>query len=150
MIPASRLHPRDHIYTHILPCGTNINLASALLQDLCNRARAPVYNVQLNSAEARKFISRNIVDMDRVRTFNKRTLDPVVHCLWEGHAPAADRADAFLCDGHHRYVYAHTIHMQTIPSYLIPYAIWQEFLITGLPDFTREQLLSTPNLERTY
>lgn len=143
----------ETIYTFVAADGSNVHIHTERLhlhlQSLPPDKRPKVQMVELSYELAQKFIHTNVVAIERVRQLDIRNLqDPIVFCS-DG-TSTDGRKNCMLVDGHHRFTRAAIDGYQLIPSYVLDPLEWEPFRVTGIPDLTRDELLSMPNLVRSY
>lgn len=141
---------RAMCFTHILPDGTNINIAVDALRDQLNAMSWPVRPTQVDPSREAVFRSNNTFSQERVDELRKRpNLEPIICGVW-GNEFNPDALSGFLIDGTHRYMLAIQLKMASIPTWIVPEALWRPYELSGLPPLSSEALASIPNLKRSY
>lgn len=147
MIPAETLYRRDPfapIYTWIdKKTGDNVNIASGLLREACLRyLRKLIVQIPIDHEVASTFLRDNIISkmhLERLRLrYTQEEPEPIIVChLRKG-------AHDMIVDGHHRYYLAHTYKHDWIRGWYLDEPGWRMFQISGLKDWTQEQLRDVP------
>lgn len=150
MIPVTDLPPSEHIYSFVGDDGENIHIASDRLRVWCQSARLERVWVPMDRAMAEKFVTDNVISLERVRQLELDPPDqeenPVVFCSTGTFTDG--NPDVVLADGHHRY-YLHR-EDEFVLSVLVGEREWRQFRISGIRDTTKDALREMPVLRRKY
>lgn len=83
------------------------------------------------------FLDHRGIEQHRLERIQPEHLEePIVYC-------AMPDGTHLLVDGHHRYVAAAIHDVQWIKSRILNYEQWSPFIVEGLPQFGRENLLNS-------
>jgi len=139
MIPMAEMREGESIYSHVLPCGTNVHIAAARLRLHLLTHQPTPFLVPIDLNLCHTFYAARAIDDARILSLTPHELsEPIILCkdltLTEG------RPDVLFCDGHHRYVRRALDGERWIKAWLVEYADWQPFRIEGHPTLSQESL----------
>lgn len=148
------------IYTHVAKDGTNTHIdVAALRNELLNNMEFDKYIslVPVDVSMAQSYLRDNVIDPVRVVQLMRRHMglpfekwEPMILCQDNISTAANGALDVFHADGHHRYVMHSIMRLPFARTYLVPYAGWQKYRVTGLPSLTQQELRDSPVLKRNY
>lgn len=150
------LGPKAPIYTNVCSDGTNFNIAIELMRR--HSVSGEQFTLTPLRVAALHYIENNIASIQRVAELAKRpqdSLGPILLCeaapgyTWEFELPEL-QTSAALADGHHRYCLASFRRQPLISVVLYRYSTWRNFVVDGLRDLSRNELLADPITKRSY
>lgn len=153
MIKFSEMQGHEALFTHVLPNGRNVHIASGRLVAWvqAHKAELEVAAVPITRASAEGFLRDNIVNdehcMDLLfQILASGKIEPLLFC--KDGQETGGRPDVLFVDGHHRYcVLALPMGLSVAPAYVLEPEQWKDFQVEddlGFLETTKERLEAMP------
>lgn len=134
----TELNMREKIFTHISDDWGEIvfavnRLKKAVIGEL-NAERLSWVCIAIEPSLAKYIFKFNGIEGHRLTRISEFNLDePLLFCDKEG--------KQILVDGNHRYVRRYQLGKREALAVIVPEALWKDFVVTGLPEGTPEELM---------
>jgi len=139
MIDVHALPATEQIFTHIDPeTGVNTTIAATSLSSHLRKIGYPIVRVPLTAWDAKVLREKRGIEKHRLARLTVLcTRYPLLILDWlDGHTH-------LIADGTHSYIWQQAHGYRDAIAWLVPIAIWQPFVVSGLPEISEEKILSS-------
>jgi hypothetical protein len=136
-IDVTTMLPTEKVFTWQDPDTLEeLNFAVDRLNAWCVAAEVETVLTPVEVEFADLFIRERGIEFHRVERMTfKDLLHPVIYCCMP-------KGTHLLVDGHHRYVFSAMIGQTEQRAHILTQEQWEPFLISGMPTFVRENIIS--------
>lgn len=150
--------PFEPIYSFVeRATGQNVHIASTRLRTWCleHASEIEVLAVPVSRALAKSFLELNAILPQRANELlatlpeDMEQWEPLIYAH-DGSFGDNGGPNVMLVDGHHRYYAAAQIGAPFILGWMLTTAQWEPFRITGLHEYTEQQLVDEPIISKPH
>lgn len=137
-IDVHTLPPTEQIFTHVEPgTGANTTIATTSLQTHLRAISHPMCRIPLTVKDAKLLLTFRGIEKHRLARLTALCrYYPILVLEW------ADGTH-LIADGTHSYCWQFAHGSTSALAWLVPRDIWEPFIVTGLPETTEQELLSS-------
>lgn len=139
MIKARQLIPGDDVvFQRITPSGDHQVIAVTRLFRFCQQTRMVPVPLGIVESKAREIVRLGRIDRAKIVSLQPNAMKIPLLVIRDRNG------NDDLIDGNHRYVKAAIMKFPVLDAYLCTPVIWAQYIVTGLPKLTEEELMKAP------